>query len=120
MKRYFLKLLPFLAVLMLGAASTLYSSETSVKQQISRSQSIYIVLVDPWQEESLKLERLAKQANIDNGIIWVDSREPWVKDVWHDISKLPIAFHIENSHVVEQRVGINKILVFLLANVDLN
>ena len=120
MKQCFLRLLPFLAVLLLGAASTLYSGETSVKHQISRSQPVYSVLVDPWQEESLKLERLTKQANLDNSIIWVDSREPWVKGVWHDIPNLPIAFQMVRGLVVKQRVGINKILVFLMANVVLN
>ena len=120
MKQHFFKLLLILAVFLLGNTSTLYSSETSVKHQISRSQSVYIVLVDPWQEESLRLERLTKQASIDNNIVWVDSRQPWVKDIWHDIPNLPIAFHMERGHVVQQRVGINKILVFLLANVDLN
>ena len=120
MKQHFIKLLPILAVLMLGADPTLYSGETSVKHQISRSQPVYIVLVDPWQEESLKLERLIKQANIDNNIIWVDSRQSWVKGVWHNISDLPIAFRMEKGLVVKQRVGINKILVFLLANVGQN
>ena len=120
MKQCFLRLLPFLAVLLLGAASTLYSGETSVKTQISRSQPVYIVLVDPWQEESLKLERLTKHAKINNSVVWVDYRDPWVKGVWHDIPELPIAFQMERGLVVKQRVGINKILVFLMANVDLN
>ena len=120
MKQHFFKLLLILAVLLLGAAPTLYSGETSVKHQISRSQPVYIVLVDPWQEESLKLERLTKQANLDNTIIWVDSRESWVKGIWHNIPELPIAFQMEKGIVVKQRVGINKILVFLMANVDLN
>jgi hypothetical protein len=120
MKSLFLKLLPVLAVSMLGATHTLYSDETSVKQRISRSQPVYIVLIDPWQEESLKLERLARQAKINKNILWVNSRQPWIKDIWHNTLELPIAFEMQKNKITKERVGINTILVFLLANVDLN
>ena len=59
----------FLSFFMVGATPTIDPVETRFRHQISTSKVVYVVLVDPWQKESLKLERLAKIAFIWDNII---------------------------------------------------
>ena len=122
MKDSFCKLMAFLGLLMVGATPSMDLTETRFKQQVSTSEPAWVVLVHPWGEDSLKLERLAKLANIWENIIWVDVTKKWSKAYWGEnnalLKKLPTALKYENGRISQIRRGNNKILVFLLANID--
>jgi hypothetical protein len=122
MKNSFSKLLAFLSLFLLGATPAIDLAETRFKQQLSTSEPMWVVLVHPWQEDSLKLERLAKLAYIWDNIVWVDVTKPWAKKRWgvgNTLIKNPtVALKYEKGHVTQQRHGLNKIFVFLIANVE--
>jgi len=122
MKNSFSILLAFLSLLFCGSTPAIDLVETRFKQEISTSKPVWVVLVHPWQEDSLKLERLAKLAKVWDNIIWVDTTKPWAKQYWgvnNDvIKKPPAALKYENGRVTQIRRGLNKIFVYLIANVE--
>ena len=82
--------------------------------------TIYIVFSTSWCPACKRLRKLLRDAEIENQIIFVDVDRTWgflfSKKV--DVNEIPTLVIIKSDRTIETRNNVNKILVYLLANVD--
>ena len=92
----------------------------SVKQFISleKEKSAIIVFGAEWCNSCQQLRVAIKQANLKEPVYYVNIDEPWVKGIIADtgIKQIPIMFYLVDGKAITAKVGVNRIVMWLLIN----
>ena len=85
-----------------------------------RKKAIHVIFSTDWCPSCKHLRKLLRDAEIENQVIFVDVDRTWAflfsKQV--GVNGIPTLVIIKSDRTTETRDDINKILVYLLANVD--
>lgn len=93
-----------------------------VKKFISleKEKSAIIVFGAEWCKSCQHLRTALKQAKLKSPVYYVNIEDPWVRGIIADtgIKQIPIMFYLVDGKAVTAKVGVNRIVMWLLINVE--
>ena len=97
-----------------------YATIQDVKNALASKNKTYVLFSSEWCSSCLHLKKLLKQEGIIDNILILNVEQTWAFLFSRQlkIEGVPTLFILENEIMSSPRTGANKILVFLLANID--